>query len=286
MVSPSLKLAAIQLGAILILQSANPLIAIMIGTAAIPPYEGVSKIAATMMTLALLIVNSSSPFLSMAYAAGEYGKVTLLLVRNLRLGLGLIVVLAAFAAVNGDRIVAVWLGSSMFAGFPVLWVLLFMVLFEVHHVIFATAVMAAGKIVFVRTALASGILNIVLAVSLAGRLGLLGIALAIAVGQLLTNNWYAPYVAIRFFRIPAAMLAREVWAPVGVLLVLQLAGNILIRQTPWLSGSGLAALLTSCVLSVASGAGMWWLLALRSTERMQIREYCSAGFARIKVEHA
>jgi len=174
----------------------------------------------------------------------------------------------------------------MFAGFPVLWVLLFMVLLEVHHVIFATAVMAAGRIVFVRTALASGILNIVLAISLAGRLGLLGIALAIAVGQLLTNNWYAPYVAIRFFRIPAAMLAREVWAPVGVLLVLQLACNILIRQTPWLAGSGLAALLTSCVLSVASGAGMWWLLALRSAERMQIREYCSAGFARIKVEHA
>jgi O-antigen/teichoic acid export membrane protein len=110
------KLASIQLGAILILQTANPLIAAIIGTAAIPPYEAVSRIAATLMTLALLIVNSSAPFLSMAWAAGELGKFRLLLVRNLRLGLGVMVVLCAFVAVNGDRMVSVWLGRPLFCG--------------------------------------------------------------------------------------------------------------------------------------------------------------------------
>ena len=190
--APSLKLAFIQLGAILILQSANPLIAVLIGPAAIPPYEALARIGATLMTLALLIVNSSAPYFSMAYAARKKEEFALLLIRNLRFGLGLIIVLSAFVAINGDRIISVWLGAQMFAGFAVVWVILFTVLLEVHHVIFATAVMSAGQIVFSWAALGSGILNIVLAVMLGTRFGLLGIALAVSIGQLLTNNWYAP----------------------------------------------------------------------------------------------
>jgi Na+-driven multidrug efflux pump len=199
--SPSLKLAAIQLGAILILQSANPLIAVTLGAEAIPPYEAVSRIAATMMTLALLIVNSSAPHLSMAYAAGEFGKFTRLLVRNLRLGLGLMVVLCTFVAVNGDRSFRLarssdvrWLRRSVGA--------------SVHGIAGSTSCYfrdcghgRRGRLYSAGPPWLSGILNIVFAVILAGRLGLLGIALAIAIGQVLTNNWYAPYFAIRFFKI-------------------------------------------------------------------------------------
>lgn len=280
---PAIKLASIQLGAILILQSANPLIALLIGPAAIPPYEALSKIAITLMTLALLIVNSSSPFFSMSYAAGAMEEMKLLLLRNLRLGVGLMAVLVAFVAVNGDRIISVWLGPNMFAGFPVLWVLLSMVLLEVHHVIFATAVMAAGKIVFVRVALLSGVINILLAIALAGRFGLLGIALAVAIGQVLTNNWYAPYFAIRFFHMRCGPLLRDVWAPIGLLLAAAIGADTLIRRTPWLAGSSALALVAAAILSFACGAVLWWLLALRSAERTEIAGYFTAA---LKVEHA
>jgi len=267
---PSLKLALIQLGAIFILQSANPLIAIMLGTSAIPPYEALSKIAATLMTLALLIVNSSAPYFSMSYAAGKYDNVKELLARNLQLGVGLIVILGAFVAINGDRIVAVWLGRSRFAGFFVLWVLLFMVLLEVHHVIFATAVMAAGQIVFVWAALISGALNVILAISLVGRFGLLGIALAIAIAQLVTNNWYVPYVAVRFFKISISHLARRVWVPLILLIAAELAADILLRRLPWLSGDGLARLTVSFLASTCVGIFFWVWLVLQPGERTQI----------------
>jgi len=267
---PSLKLALIQLGAILILQSANPLIAIMLGTSAIPPYEALSKIAATLMTLGLLIVNSSAPYFSMSYAAGEHDNLRQLLVRNLQLGVGLIIVLGAFVAINGDRIVAVWLGGSKFAGFFVLWVLLFMVLLEVHHVIFATAVMAAGQVVFVWSALVSGGLNIILAIFLAGRFGLLGIALAIAIAQLVTNNWYVPYVAVRFFKISMLHLAREVWLPLIFLIAAEITTDILIRQLPWLSGDSLARLTVSFLASTCTGVLFWVLFVLQPGERTQI----------------
>lgn len=270
LISPSLKLALIQLGAIFILQSANPLIAVMLGTSAIPPYEALSKIAATLMTLALLIVNSSAPYFSMSYAAGEYDNVRELLARNLQLGVGIIIILGAFVAINGDRIVAVWLGRSKFAGFFVLWVLLFMVLLEVHHVIFATAVMAAGQIVFVWAALIAGALNIILAISLVGRFGLLGIALAIAIAQLVTNNWYVPYVAVRFFKISIAHLARKVWLPLIVLMAAEIAADILIRQLPWLSGDGLARLTVSFLASICAGLFFWVWLVLQPGERAQI----------------
>jgi O-antigen/teichoic acid export membrane protein len=267
---PSLKFALIQLGAIFILQSANPLIAIMLGTSAIPPYEALSKIAATMMTLALLIVNSSAPYFSMAYAAGEYDDLRRLLTRNLQLGIGLIIVLGAFVAVNGDRIVAVWLGQSRFAGFFVLWVLLFMVLLEVHHVIFATAVMAAGQILFVWAALISGALNVILALSLVGRFGLLGIALAIATAQLLTNNWYVPYVAVRLFKIPMGQLARTIWLPLLLLLVGEIMADILVRRLPGLSDDSLASLAVNFLASTCLGVLFWVWLVLQPGERTQI----------------
>src|SRR5262249_36382117 len=152
-----------------------------------PPYEAVAKIAATMMTLALLIVNSSTPFLSMTYAAGELDQFKGLLFRNLRVGIGLMAILSAFVAVNGENIVSVWLGDGIFAGYPVLLTLLLMVMLEVHHVIFATAAIAAGQIVFVWTAITSGILNLGLAIYLSQRFGLLGVAIAVGLAQMLTN---------------------------------------------------------------------------------------------------
>jgi hypothetical protein len=160
-----------------------------------------------------------------------------------------------------------------------------MVLLEVHHVIFATAAMAAGQIVFVWAALTSGILNIVFAAILAGRLGLLGIALAIAIGQVLTNNWYAPYYAIRFFRIPVAMLVRQVWAPLCALLAVELMANILLRQLPWLGSPSLLCVAANAIVSGCVGAGMWWLLALDSSERSQIREWLQGCYA-LRAEQA
>ena len=286
LVAPSLKLAAIQFGAILILQSANPIIALVIGTAAIPRYEAVAKIASTMMTLALLVVNSSTPFLSMSYAAGDLDQFRGLVFRNLRLGLGLMITLSAFVAVNGEHIVCIWLGSGSFAGYPVLLALLVMVLLEVHHVVFAIAAIAAGKIVFVWTAILSGVLNVGFAIFLAQRLGLLGVAIAVASAQLLTNNWYAPYVTIRFFKISTLKLLREVWLPAAALLITQLALNIVLKQLPWLGGSSVITVILNFVLGICIGAPVLWALVLHPSERARLLELLLQGWLKARIEHA
>lgn len=269
----SLKLALIQLGGMLILQSADPLIAIRIGASAIPPYEAVSKIVLAFMTTALLVVNSSSPFFSMAYAGGNSDRFLRLLFTNLRVGLGIIILLCTFTAANGERLISLWVGPSMFAGNAVLWVLLAMVLLEVHHVIFATAVLAADKVVFVAVALGSGLLNIVLALVLAGRLGLLGIALAVAIGQVLTNNWYVPYFAIRLFNIRALTVLREIWVPLLALLAIQIGVNFMMKTVPPLGQNNWRSLALDFVVTAVIGAVVWCLVALPSSERAEVREW-------------
>jgi hypothetical protein len=145
--------------------------------------------------------------------------------------------------------------------------------------------MAAGQIVFVRAALASGVLNIMLAVVLAPRWGLIGIALAIAISQLLTNNWYAPYITIRFFGVRIAVLVREVWLPMIVLLGGQLVANFGLRRLPWLGTLSLAAVVANFGVASCLGAGMWWLVVADSRERARVLERL-LGWSRVRAERA
>jgi O-antigen/teichoic acid export membrane protein len=266
--APSLKWAAMGVGAILILQTDNPIIAATLGVGSIPPYEAVAKIIAALMTFSLLIVTSSTPFISKAYAAREINTVSVLLLRNVRFGMAVMIVLASYLALFGDRVIEAWLGPGNFVGFPVLWTLLVMLTLEVHHVIHATATMAAGHLVFLRPAIFAGILKVVLSILLARTLGLWGIALGTLIAQLATNNWYAPYTALRFFNLPLRRYAGNVAAPLVLLLLALLAANAGLRQLtdglPPFPGAVLAFLASS-----AAGLAMtYWLLMLQDERRV------------------
>lgn len=216
---PSLKWASISLGALLILQSDNFIIAVLLGPAQIPHYEAVLKIMITLMTFSLLIVTSSTPFLSKAHAAGNTDEFNRLLFRNVRYGMGVMIVLAMFLSVFGDKVIDVWLGEGNFVGFPVLWFLLAMVVLEVHHVIHATAVMATGHIVFLKSAIGAAVIKVALSVSLAVPYGLLGVASGTLIAQILTNNWYAPLVSMRLFKIGFIYYVKNILVGLLVLAV-------------------------------------------------------------------
>jgi O-antigen/teichoic acid export membrane protein len=221
----SLKWAATGLGAILILQTDNVIIAATLGSSAIPSYEAVAKIAMTLMTLSLYIVTSSSPFLSKAYASGDHNIVNEMLLRNVRLSMSAIVFLVSFMAAFGEQVINLWLGPGNFVGFPVLWTLLLMVLLETHHVALATATMATGRIAFVWAAIGAGVLNILLTLVLVRYWGLWGVALGTMIAQILTNNWYAPYVALKHFKIPFRDYMINVLNPILVTLIACLLFN-------------------------------------------------------------
>lgn len=194
---PSARWALTQLGALLILQTANVLIAWNLGPAAIPSYEAASRVIMAVGTIALLSTNATVPFYSRAFAVDDIAWLRGLLYRNVQQGLmtmaAAIAVLGAFA----PELFSTWLGHGNFVGYAVLMAMAVMMTLEIHHVAHASLTMASGHIPFVRTAIIAGVLNLVFSLVLVRYLGLLGIALGTMAAQMLTNNWYAPYVSLR-----------------------------------------------------------------------------------------
>lgn len=275
--TPSAKYAAVQFGAILILQASNPLIAAILGASSVPPFEALNKMAAAVMVLGTLIASSSTPFISMAHAAGDEGVVRAHLLRNLRMVMAFIAVSVSFLAIFGDRIVGIWLGPSLFAGNKVLWTLLLMIFLETHHVVFASAVMATGRILFVRPALIAGLINIGLAIYMTRHWGLWGTALAILIAQITTNNWYAPFIAVRVLHVRVADLAKHVWMPLATGLLGCLGIDALLRMyTP----EGVKGLLLAFLIGGFLSTALMSLLLLSANERGAIFGMVSRGRAR------
>ncbi len=268
---PSLKWAAMGFGAILILQTDNVVIAAVIGTPAIPSYVAVAKIVTVLMTLSLVIVSSSSPFLSKSYAAADMDAFKILLLRNVRYSMGLLVILSAFIATFGDKIVNLWLGEGHFAGFPVLWTLLTMTLLEVHHVTLATGTMATGKIAFAWTALIAGGLNIIISIILAQRLGLWGVALGTMIAQMLTNNWYAPYVTLTLFNIPFLRYFATVILPIFVLIIVSIGINVVSRYLTAKYGDMISLLISGCFTIPSTTLTALALLTTASERQIMLR---------------
>lgn len=268
--APSLKWAAMSLGAILILQTDNVVIAAIFGPAAIPNYEAVAKISITTMSVALLIVTAISPHISKAHAENNAPLVIDLLSQSVRLSTAVAVFLIAFVAVFGDLIIELWLGKGKFIGFPILWTLLLMTLLEVHHVAMANATIATGHVAFARPALIAGILNLGISIALAAQLGLLGVALGTLIAQILTNNWYAPYVTLKHFELSFKQHFLGIILPLSFLLICLLTANTILRSA-YLSEVTLTHLAICLAISLALGTALGIIFALRSKERILIR---------------
>ena len=272
---PSFKYAATLLGGVLILQTDNLVIASRLGTALIPNYQAVSKLVTTLMALSTMLIVTTSPFLSQAHARNDADEIKRLLQRNLKLSLATMVIFGSVLACFADQIIAVWLGPGHFVGFGIVWVFLLVMLLETHHVSFATATMATGRIVFLVPALLAGVLNIGFSVYLAGRLGLLGVSLGTLCAQVITNNWYVPWYTMRQFGLGLAEHFRRILAPILLLLAVTLGTGVAVRRLlpPLPPAAGMfvgsfsvsvAGLLAAGVLVLSREERHWLLSRIRS----------------------
>jgi O-antigen/teichoic acid export membrane protein len=229
LIVPSAKYSLMLLGGIIAVQTDNLVIAYVFGTSAIPPYQAIAKLITAMMSLSMMLVITTSPFLSRAHAENDHRQVGSLLSRNLRVSLTVMVVLSAFLVTFADRVIRIWLGPDHFIGFPVVIGLTVVMILETHHMSWATAVMATGRLPFVTSSLVAAALNIVCSLVFAHRIGILGVAFGTLAAQLTTNNWYIPFYGMRQFHIPFAQHCREILLPVAKVLVLSASAAMLVR---------------------------------------------------------
>jgi len=266
---PSMKLAATGLGAILILQTDNIIIASVIGPASIPPYEAATRLAYYCSGLAMLIIGSSTPFISKLSAAGDRDSLRRLLLKNIRYSMSLMIVLVAFFAIFSERAIQIWLGNGNFVGYPVVWILLAMLTLEVHHNILGSATMATGRVIFHWVALGAGLLNIVLTLVLVRHLGLLGVALGTLLAQILTNNWFVSMVSLRHFKIDVSAYLTKIIIPLCVVFILMLTINHGISRIIE-NFNGVFGFVTACAISFPFGALLVGSLILNRSEREEI----------------
>ena len=260
-VIPSTKYALMLVGGIIAVQTDSLVIAYVFGTAPIPAYQAVAKLITAMMTLSMMLVVTSSPFLSKAYAEGDHTRVQSLLSHNLRISLGAMVVLSAFFVGFADRIVNAWLGPGHFIGFPVVFALTIVMILETHHMSWSTAVVATGALPFVASSLLAAVFNIGWSFFLAYKIGIVGVALGTFAAQVTTNNWYVPYYGMRLFHISFFQHFRANLLPVLKVAASVSAMAILVRRftanaAPLLScGAGMLA-----VGVVGLAGGIFWVL--------------------------
>lgn len=210
----SINYALTSLGALLILQSGNPIIAATLGVTYIAPYEAVTKLVTALMTFSILLATASAPFISRSAAANDHYSTARLILQNVKFGMSAIVCSALFVGAFGREVIGWWLGDAFFPGTDVLVILLIVAVLEVHHVILATAVMASGKTPFAILAVTAGVVNILIGLLIAPSIGLLGVALGTLIAQLSTNNWYVPWYALRHFKISLGRYMQEALLPI------------------------------------------------------------------------
>ncbi|MFO0789882.1 MAG: oligosaccharide flippase family protein [Pirellulales bacterium] len=271
--SPALKFWVTTLGAFLILKTDEIFITNFLGAAAIADYRAAYSVINCLYTLALTLSLVSMPIYSQLWQSGNLGAVQSVLMRNLSIGLGIMVAGVAGVLLASPSLFNIWLGAGHFIGFPILGVFSAMLLLETQHVIFASAARSTEDEVYALWALGAGILNLVFTWILGRQFGLLGIALGTFTAQLVTNNWYCVYHGLERLQVSFSTYAKRILAPLAALAVaIALPLAIILFNLPeswerWLDWVRLLIVGGYCGLALAV---FLWYFAFDAPERARI----------------
>jgi O-antigen/teichoic acid export membrane protein len=245
MLRPSISWSVMSLGSILILQTGSLVIASFLGPTEVMSYDFSLKMCMAILSLAMILANSSSPFISRCYAQNDINSIRIILFKNIKLGMIATIFFAAYLAVYADILVNYWLGDSNFTGFPILWILLAVIILEAHHIIHAGAAIAAGKVVFGAMAIVAGVVNLLIALVAVRIFGVVGVAMAILVSQMATNNWYAPFISFKTFNLDCRKYFSVVIFPLALFGFFLVSVNMVFR--PYFEEQGIFSLASSLI---------------------------------------
>jgi O-antigen/teichoic acid export membrane protein len=273
MLNPALKCWVTSLGAFLVLKTDEIFIALYFGPADIATYRASYSVISYLYTLSLTFTYVSMPFYSHLWMTQNLRMLHSVLMRNLAVGLGIMVAGLAAVLLSSPGLFNIWLGPNNFIGFPILFVFSTMLFLEAQHVIFACASRSTEDEVFALWALGAGILNLILTWILLHPLGLLGIALGTLFAQICTNNWYCVYRSAQRLQFPLATYATRIVVPLAVLaVVIALPLVFALQYLPAIS-SPWREWLTLTVVCVWSGGALLiflWCVAFNSEERLRL----------------
>jgi O-antigen/teichoic acid export membrane protein len=220
LLNPAVRYWLTSLGAFLILQTDQFFIARYLGIAEIADYRAAYLVIANLNYLALTLSLISNPFYSQLWQAGHLPTFHSVLMRNLSVGLGIMLSGLLAAGCSSPSLFNLWLGPGHFIGFPILLVFSAMMLLETQHGFFAAAARSTEDEVYAPWALGAGLLNLLLTWLLVRRIGLLGVALGTFLAQLMTNNWFCVVHGLKQTKLSFHTYASRVLYPLMFLALI------------------------------------------------------------------
>jgi len=269
MISPSLRAWATGLGSLLVLNTDQFFIASLSGAAQVPAYRAAYLVLYNLNVMSVIVAGTSAVFISHLWQAGNISEVHRIVVRNLRLGLGLMAAGGACVLLLGPRLFDVWLGAGNFIGYPILAVFFTLLFLEAQSSAIALGSRATEDEAFALGSLGSAALKLTLAAILGLRYGLLGIACSTLIAQLATNHWYMVYRGLRRLRIGFSSHLVNVLLPVTALfalvaLAVWLPLSLNLFATEWQAVIG-SACITGMILAL-----FLWCFVLERSHRERI----------------
>ena len=183
----------------------------------IPAYFAAYSLIYNMAVVSMNIGDASFVYVSKLWNPDRPQGVTSLVLRNVRLGLAMMLSGVAIMASIGDTVVTVWLGPGHFAGWPVMLTLCVMLVLFVQQQLLLGFSRSTGNEIYAPCYLLAGALNLAITWALAGPLGVVGVALGTLLAQLATTTWFVPATALARLQIKFKTYATEVLLPVGCL---------------------------------------------------------------------
>jgi len=239
------------IGMILVLNTDQFFIAKLQGAEKLPAYRAAYIILLNFNMLAVAMSAASSVFIAHLWQTGNIAEIQRIVNRNLRFGLFIMAAGGGCILGLGDAFFNLWLGPGNFVGYPILVVFSLLLLFEAQCYITTTASRATEDEAFAGWAVGAGLLKLVLSLCLGRSFGLLGIATATLVAQLVTNHWFMLFRGLRRLRIRFRVYTLNVLLPVSGLLfsttlLVWLLRSVIANDPPW--RVVLAGLFTSVLL--------------------------------------
>jgi O-antigen/teichoic acid export membrane protein len=259
------------LGDLLLFKTDQYFIAFYLDAKTVPAYYVAYTIFHNLAILALALGQASSVYVSRLWQAGALREVHEIVLRGLRITLILTACGVATLLAVGADVIGVWVGPEHFVGYPVLAALGAMFLLCVQQNAVLTFSRATENEVYAIPFLIAGGLNLILSWILVQSMGVVGVALATLLAQLLTTNWIVLRDGLRRLKLSVATYVRTCGLPSLAVLLTALFATIGAVQDQSLLPTPLSRILVATAVSGAVCVGALWLFGLSAAGRGEVR---------------
>ena len=184
----------------------NIVIAAILGTVMVTPYAIVYKLCFVGAMISFKISDTLQPTFTRLYTIGDHAGLRTLYLKTMRLSVGVMVPIAVFLLVFGRSFIDLWVGAENFAGMGGIAVLVVMNLVHSLNPSFAVLQAIGKNQAVMYSAVLDALLNLLLSILLAHKIGLMGVALGTLLAHLCTDTWVVIWSSCKNTNLPVRTL--------------------------------------------------------------------------------